>query len=324
MDKLNLQFEFENLPYPNDEANNYFEGYPINGYLNHRLAKDVEGRPLLLISVKNSTQIKNEYLTNLEIKHNVNCEIENNEVIENHNFSLIRCKSLDSDLQRYFLKICELLLPIIGEKPKNSSIIEAINKLKELFRILKEPSKATIQGLWAELFLIFQSNIPDILINSWHLVPEDTFDFRFENIRLDVKSSILPDRKHKFNLKQLAPIEGFDSYVVSILIEEHSNGKSIEDLVRGIEEKVKDDQLVASKLKTQVYKTLGVNALNISNYIFDENIASESLKLYETKVIPRIKNVPPNIYDVNFKTDLNDVHDLVDMNPDLLFTNLRP
>ena len=322
MGTLNLQTEFERIPFPSGIDNNEIEAYPIKAYANHRLAKDFQGCPLLLISINETGHVNDEHLTNLDIQHNKTCEIVIDGKLETRRFSIIKCKSTDYNLQCYFLKICEIILPIVGGNANISSLINAINQFKELFRLLKEPSKKMIQGLWAELFLIYQSDIPEVLLNSWHLLPEDTYDFRHGNLRLDVKSTNYPNRRHSFNLKQLLPVEGFDSYIVSILTEENLNGKSLENLVDEIELKIGFKEDLVNKLRTQVYRTLGEFVVKISKYYFDAQLAKKSLQLFDIENIPRIHELPKNIFDVNFKTDLDDVlHE--DLHPDLLFDKME-
>lgn len=63
-----------------------------------------------------------------------------------------------------------------------------MNQLIELFRAIAKPARKSLQGLWAELFLISQACQPAILVDAWHTAPEDSYDFAVDNQRIEVKS----------------------------------------------------------------------------------------------------------------------------------------
>ena len=95
---------------------------------------------------------------------------------------------------------------------------QTVDKFIELFKAIKEPPKKSIQGLWSELFLIEQSANPEKIISAWHSIPEEKFDFSFDKLRIEVKSSVTESRTHHFSLAQLNPVDNTEIIIASILL----------------------------------------------------------------------------------------------------------
>lgn len=71
-----------------------------------------------------------------------------------------------------------------------------MNQLIELFRAIAKPARKSLQGLWAELFLISRAHQPAILVNAWHTVVEDRYGFAVDNQRIEVKGFSGQIRQH--------------------------------------------------------------------------------------------------------------------------------
>lgn len=186
---IDLIDDFNNLPAPNSLSDNAFSAIPINGFKNHRLGKDRLENPCLLIGIGGRTSVNTtkQKLYNLLIFHNLSCEIISTSNTSIHNFSCIRYTGNDNEIKQTFLKTCEFLLPNLGNEPNQENINEIISKLIELFRSLKEPARKSVQGLWAELFLIANSSDIQRSVQAWHDCPEETYDFNFSEYRIEVK-----------------------------------------------------------------------------------------------------------------------------------------
>ena len=126
------------------------------------------------------------------------------------------------------------MVPSLGNSLDNKQITHTVNKFIELFKVLKEPPKKTLQGLWSELFLIYQSNNPKKLVKAWHTVPEEKYDFSLEKLRIEVKSSSTRNRTHHFSLGQLTAPSKCELFVASLFVEILAGGKSVEDLLNEI------------------------------------------------------------------------------------------
>lgn len=303
----NLFEEFKKLQLPSKVQS--YSAVPIKGSKAHRLGKDINDSPSILLSTfgrKNVLKMKNQKLYNLSIFHDLECEVEFDNKIFVESFTVITYSGSDEVLKEYFLKVCELLINSLGIEPTNEEIRNVTNRLIELFRVLKEPPRKTIQGLWSELFLINQSKAPAKLVRAWHCVPEERYDFSFESMRLEVKSTSTRNRVHHFSLEQLVPPLGAKLFIVSVFTEVSSVGKSISDLISEIESKLSDQKLV-NKLRLVTYATLG-NSITEMNYIsYDLQIAKDSIRFYESKDIPKIEVVPLHVSKVEFRSSLEGI-----------------
>ena len=305
---IGFQDEFEKLPTPNTTKEHSYSAVVIKGFESHRIAKDFKENPCILISVTQRSQsfkISRQKLYNLSITHNLVCEIYVKGKREEHNFSVILYSGNDDDLKKYFLKVCEILLPSLGKSPDNKKITHTVNKFIELFKVLKEPPKKTLQGLWSELFLIHQSNNPKELVKAWHTISEEKYDFSVENLRIEVKSSSTRNRTHYFGLEQLVAPSKCELYIASLFVEILASGKSIEDLLNEIIERLGENFELIEKLNFVTYSTLGGSVDKIKNVFYDYQLAKDSLQFYNSNDIPKIKIVPDNVFDVRFKSSID-------------------
>lgn len=307
---IGFQDQFENLPIPNTTKEHSYSAVAVKGFENHRIAKDFNENPCILISVtqkKQNFKVARQKLYNLSITHNLSCEIHVENKKEEHNFSVIRYSGNDRDLKRYFLKACEILVPSLGNSPDNKQITHTVNKFIELFKVLKEPPKKTLQGLWSELFLIHQSNNPRELVRAWHTIPEEKYDFSIANLRIEVKSSSTRSRTHHFSIEQLLPPLKSKLYVASLFVEILAGGKSVEHLLNEIVERLDNEFDLIEKLNFLTYSTLGGAFDKIENVYYDYQLAKDSLRLYNSMDIPKIEFAPDDVFDVRFKSSIDNV-----------------
>ena len=69
-------------------------------------------------------------------------------------FSVVTCVDSDDLLEDRFFDSAETLLRSLGETPAIEELRRVIAGLIELFRLASQPPRGTIQGLWAELWII--------------------------------------------------------------------------------------------------------------------------------------------------------------------------
>jgi len=55
------------------------------------------------------------------------------------------------------------------------------------------------------MVLINNAQNSQTLFNCWHSIPEEKFDFSFDKLRIEVKSSATESRTHHFSSTQLNP-----------------------------------------------------------------------------------------------------------------------
>jgi len=285
-----------------------FSAAPIPDYPDHRIARDSAGRPSLLLGVMDAagTNPPPIILRHIEVQHDVHCHIRHTGgSTEDATFTVIRCQSDNLLLQTMFLRVCMPVLQQLGPKISRSGVLDAVNRLVELFRSLERPATKTIVGLWAELFLIDRSSDPSVMVSCWHFAPTDLLDFSFGDQRLEVKASSRRTRCHHFRLEQLQPPTGASSVVASIFVDTAGRGVGIAELVESIARKVTDIGL-QNRLHSLVFQLLGENWEAAAVGRFDYQAAQESLSFYFAAQIPCVNlPVPRGVSEVHFIADLS-------------------
>ncbi len=306
---LDLKTIFERLPLPQRQDTYLYSAQCIKGYRNYRVAKNYLNEPSLLIFISGEEKeflVPNQELYNIQISHNLKCEINESKSRTLNNCSAITYIGQDTDIRNVFLKAIEVLIDSLGSTPTSNKIKFLVRKFIELFKSLKEIPRKSLQGLWAELFVIEQSNFPEILINGWHSAPEDKFDFSFERLEIEVKSSIKEERKHFFSSNQLNPSMKSEIIIASLLARKSSSGLNLEEMIKKIILKLSDFPKQKVKLILQVYSVLGTDIGKVSKVKFDYNFAQETLKFFNSNDIPKIdiQYIPKEVTNVKFISDL--------------------
>lgn len=306
---IDLKKIYDKLPLPQKSNSDSFSAKAIKGFENHRIAKDFNDNPSLLILISENNQdffIANHNLFNIKVTHNVKCEIETDKKVSHNNFSVVSYIGQNDDVKDVFLKTCQVLIRSLGQNPSNKKIKHTVDKFIELFKAIKEPPRKSIQGLWSELFFIEQSNFPEKVILDWHSIPEEKFDFSFDELRIEVKSSATESRIHHFSSAQLNPIKNTKIIIASILVKTSVAGLSIVDLVKKINGKLDDFPKQKEKLHLLVYSTLGTDVEKVNEIKFDYELAKESLRFYKSEDIPKIEptNIPKEVSNIRFTSNL--------------------
>jgi len=288
-----------------------FSACAIPGYTKHRLAKNVNGFPCLLVATQDFSAPKRPAsikLEHLEILYDVNCRISHKDSLEDSRFTVISCKTEDPSIQDYFLRTGNAIIELIGDSPTHKQVAKAVDNLVELFRVLNEAPRKSVQGLWAEVFLMSISSNPITLLKAWHRSPGDKYDFGAENQRIETKSATSSRlRQHHFSFEQLNPPQGVRVIIASIFVERIGAGTSLDDLVEMVRKKINKEPEFLLYLDQMVGMTLGNNWKSAAKDKFDYQLAKKSITFYWSDSIPCINpDLPKQISDVRFKVDLTD------------------
>jgi len=304
---------FNTIQRPNENDNFQFSAVPILEYFNHRIAKDKLDNPTLLLSISNRgtrNVITNFKLQNVSILFDIKCKIQQHGNLIEKTFTAVSFIGKDISLKKYFIKLCSTLVEDLGNTPTHEEVRKEITRFIELFRLATEPQTKTIQGLWAELFLIAESKEPSILVRCWHSIPEEKFDFNNGEERLEVKSSSNGLRIHNFSLDQLHSPTDTRTIIASVFVRQASIGKSIETLSNEIAGRLSNTIELAEKLQLQIALTLGKSISDSMKLKFDFEFAKDSLCFYRAEDIPKISYefVPNMVSNVRFSSDLSNTN----------------
>ena len=281
---------------------------PISFSQSYRLARDSNGSPALLIRVPDdpATSSVPIRLRHLYVMHNVDCVIYRNGDTESGRFSVLSCIEADSTTEVYFLCVLEALLPALGESPDTLTVNGAVDRLVELFQALRNPTTKRTQGLWAELLLLAECRDPGELIDAWHTVPHDLYDFGKGDQRLEVKSTLEESRVHHFSLAQLQPPDGTNLLIVSVMVRRVGGGTSILELVDELRYRLSESPHHLLRLYRLVAMTLGDRWRDSSSEMFDRAAARHSLAFFQASAVPMVNpDLPPGVSNVRFVSDLS-------------------
>ncbi len=289
---------------------NGFVVNPLPDIESHKLGISPEGFPIFFIKTDESKTLRQfDYkLEFISVQFRRKCRLFlRNQEIDTNFYTLISLRAESIELQEYFVKI---VFAVVKKLPNSATVKELkveIDQLIKLFSRFSEPPKKTIQGLWAELLVIEQSVDPSYLIVSWHVSPDDKFDFNDGIDKLEVKSTSKSKRIHTFSFEQLHPNVNSNLVIASVHVVKTGAGKSIFDLVQLIGKRI-DDGTLLSKVNEVIAATIGQDIEKSFDFFFDYQLAVDSLSFYEGKVIPKIEGqVRKEVSNIYFDSDLTEV-----------------
>lgn len=291
----------------------------LKGKTNHKIGVSKEGRPLFFIKCDNLDNLRSldcnlEYIG---IQYNRECQLNNNEENLNGIYTIVSLNTDSIELQEYFIEIVFLIVSNLSDTPFMKDLKMELDKLTNLFSTFSKPPLKTVQGLWAEILVIEQSNNPDYLIKSWHIFKGDKFDFNDGNDKIEVKSTSKSKRIHTFSIQQLNPNNNSQLIIASIFAIETGIGKNIINLIEDIEKRLKDKTLYF-KLNEIVTQTLGKDFIKSFDMFFDYHFAVDNIGYYLGENIPRIdeNDVPRDVINIRFDCDLTNIKPVQDYKGD--------
>lgn len=276
----------------------------------HRLGKDAQGAPALLVKVAmpGGTRPVPVELEHVAIQYEVLCLVSQAGGAEQATFTLVRCRQSDRVMREYFLGVIEGVLPVLGPSPSEARVREVVDALAELFRALQTPARKAVQGLWAELLILAEASDAPMLARAWHAEPGEPYDFSLGPLRLEIKSTAGGERRHYFTLEQLRPPMMAKVLVASALVDRSGGGCSVAELLGRARAKVASDPELLLRIDQVVASSLGQGWRNGLEDRFDLERARDSMAFYWAESIPSIDpGVPLGVSEVRFRSDLTHV-----------------
>ena len=312
---MNLYDTYTSIEQPEKGIKNIFNAITVVDYPFVKIAKNIYSFPVILItSLNDGTYLttKNVRLKYIELKHNQECKISEGNKTKFENFTVIVFNSDLPYLQNYFLGIAETLIKSLSSNPTQKEILAAFNNFIDIFRVMSDIPRKSVQGLWAELFIIEKSKNIDTLLDYWHNIPTEKFDFNAGIEKLEVKSNSRMERIHIFSSEQLNPPDENQVIIASLYTKQKNTGTSINDLIKSIIKR-NNNSKNSEKLFEIVSKTLGNTIEQSIKIKFDYHIAENSLKFYKHQDVSKIEevNIPSKVSEVRYKSDLTKIKDII-------------
>lgn len=282
---------------------------PLHGYESYFVGKDQSGHACLLVatSEQSGRLAPPIRLENLDVQFELRCLLRrSNEAERAGVFTVIRCRSLDKEIIRYFLSVCDTIVGMIGDKPKQREVATAVHRLAAIFQKMQKPQTRPTYGLFGELFFISRSRSPQRAMMAWRIDETARFDFADGNVRIDVKAATGRFRMHTFSYEQCTPPPGTVAIVASLFLERSPGGTALRSLIGEIEVSIAAYPDLVLKLHEVVTATLGVSLNEALSLAFDMKLAESSLQFYNLREIPAIRgSLPVGVSDVHFRSDLS-------------------
>ncbi len=322
---LALGPQFEGLAVPSADHLIYSVA-PIPGYPAYFIGKDNSGNACLLISApdKDSRPQVPIRLESLEVAFDIPSVVKRGGTVSEGIFTVVRCRTNDAEIIRYFLSIGETLLRILGPTPSHAAIRDTIIRLAHIFQRMQSPAARSVNGLFGELFFIRRSHNPFRVLAAWRVQDISRFDFNSGSLRVDVKTASGRQRIHAFSYDQCNPPSGTLAVVASMFVEQAASGISLQEIVREIERIVATNTDLVLKLHETVAETLGRSLREALNVCFDHRLAASSLQFYDLRAIPAVRDMlTPGVSDIHFRSDLSggsvvSLEQLIDREPLLI------
>jgi hypothetical protein len=291
-------------------AGHVFAATKYPGSKFHRLGKDAHGHVAVLLALDPSHHdgpMAPFVLDNLSVLHAATCKVSNiTGAPEAGLYTVVTCTSDDKILVRHFVTLMSSLVLSLAEQPSGQSAAAAIQQTIRLFRALRRPSSRSIQGLWAELFVIREASDPKTLVRAWRADPLEQFDFAHSNERLEVKSTKWQRRSHLFSHSQLRPGTDVRVVVASVRVSSLNNGCTLARLWHDVRSQVEDDPDLLLHVDQVVTTSLGRAWRRGLEVAFDENGARATLAFYAGDAIPSIQgNQPAELSEIHFRCDIS-------------------
>lgn len=309
--KTSIHQQFKKLLNNYSQSENCYTAVDIPFSKSHKLGIGNEGYPMFFIKSSITGSVPNINLEFITVQFNELCKLKKSpdqKTIKENYYTVVSLKTDQTDYVEYFLDVVCIVLQKIGDAPSQQDLMLEMQKLVELFRRFSAPPMKTMQGLWAELFVIEQSSNPEYLVKSWHRTASDVFDFNDGIDKIEVKSTSKVNRVHKFSHNQLNPNEGSNVIIASICIQQSGIGKTIFDMKEAIDSRINSIEL-RFLLVDMISKTLGADFEKANECTFDYTLACDTYQVYNCKDIPSIANdvIPAEISNIHYDSDLSGI-----------------
>jgi hypothetical protein len=220
--------------------------------------------------------------------------------------SIVRCTALERELHEHFLRALSPSCEELGLHPHISDVALIVDKLVEVFQALTQPSRESVQGLWAELLLISRSHNIELATEAWQRRPQSLIDFERERCGIEVKSTSGAVRQHRFMLAQLQPPAGERRFIASLVALHEPRGASITDIWEHVERRLRHKPSLRDKVAARVAQVLGEDWQQGHSQRFNLQAALDSILVFDAATVPRIgEQAPSSILDIEFTVDFS-------------------
>lgn len=236
------------------------------------------------------------YINNLfEIK------IDNKNVCEK--MSLLVLKTISSKYVEVFINLILSMIENLNEEKLLSHFLE----IKALFSNERKISRNELEGMWGELFSMYnlKKYYNTDISKYYQKEAKRKFDFSVtDKKKIEIKSTLKPERIHHF-LHQQLDTDRFDIMVISIKLQKDDKGLSLFELIKICKTLFSNNFEIIFYIET-IVKNIEINELE--ELKFNLEYAKTNFKIFDALTLPRIKekNVD-GIFNVEYDVDFSNI-----------------
>lgn len=203
---------------------------------------------------------------------------------------IIRCFAQTKREREIFIELSPLFHEACCHEDQEEAILEVVATLSSFFASSKEPSFSELQGLYAELYTILSYSPHTNLGRFWQSKDRMKFDFSIsDRTKLEIKSTIKPDRIHHFRHEQLLS-DIYYVYVISYMLREDDEGLSLYDIIEQCKPLLQGEP---KKLLTIYRITKNASIEQLKAFRFNEEYARKYRRIYRAIDIPQFAGSTP-------------------------------
>lgn len=316
------------IPAPSGDEE-VFSVTSVGGRDSHQVGIDDQGRPAVLLRLSGAGEgYEGSYpirLRNMALRYGVKARIASEREIEERTYTILQCLSDDRGLQEYFVTVAAAFLDSVPESPSARDVASRVSRLVKLFESVQKRGIQSIQGLWAELFVLEQATGVRECLSAWYSDVSETYDLSLGRERGEIKSYSGPVRSHIFSHRQLHPPERSTVVIASVQVQSSSGGRSGSSLTESIIDRAGISGDAELEFQEQLAKRLGESYSTEIKKKFDYELALDSYEFFNPSDIPRLKRgLPEGVSELQHRSDLTGVAPAELPEGDELFRFLRP
>lgn len=269
---------------------------------NNMYGKNSQNNIVFIANSQNFSQSSIQQTKYLALTRNVSCTIKIGGTEKNGRFDILTCLSDNPIHIKVFIELTNMYI----NNDLNGSITDYFICLKDLFTNKQKISTKELQGIYAELYVMYyMADFGIDLYSLWQSIDKMKFDFSVsENKKIEVKSTIGENRIHKFRHEQLVT-DIFDVWIVSVLLRKDDQGLSLYDLANLVKNECSHNIKVFAHIENLL---LNYSKEDLQNIRFNKTYTDKNIALYKAIDVPKFKSKQPDgVSNTEYDSDLNNI-----------------
>ena len=246
-----------------------------------------------------------QHTRKLVLNSNLRCQAILSDAPSTMTVHSLTCLSTLYDEKIAFIRLTEAFSKHIFDN-KQSIISELFSALVNLFAQEDKSSEKELQGLYAELYLIYYFFKKGINLSPyWQIKDKMKFDFSMSAYkRIEVKSTIRNERIHHFRHEQLLS-DLYNITIASLLLRKDDAGLSLFSLIKLVQ------SIAANNFNLLLYVDRFIKNVpndELCELRYDEIYTTRNLRFYPASIIPKFSEWQPDgVTHAEYDSDLTTI-----------------